>query len=673
MSSSKQTSLSRAKVAIIGPGEVGKTTMMHSMLTGEYDPCYNPTSGANVHLLNLSTKEGRHVLECWDMSGRYGMSGPTAEYFDGISAVVAMYNHNNIYTFRQLIDEYIPTVRQVAPNVPIFICSNKADSRFKGMERTDAAQERAGWAAHSLVTDEDEARLARRTGCRIYRTSTEFRMGLHELWSAVLSSTTGKEQEILPNGLGRLNVDKPYGGSCWLNLSSNEDASWVLNCARNEMFTLLNTYMINEVDIDKVGGCARIRIADRRFTVKLDVVENMPDGSTVPFIFPTKDEDLPQPTTEEEIAAAEAAESRRLAEQVAKYRRYCNPSEEDVKQFACKRCQLMPWVAEPENPCSECGRDENEGNDEKKLQLIEEEKSAKNTLKIAVLGEATVGKTALVHMAATGQFEALYSPGSGAQVHVVSCNTGLVNDLHVLECWNMAGLRRFEGLGTAYYRGSRAALIVFSLEDYWTLEAVPERVSLLRSVCPDIPIVLCGNKSDSQCRTVSRETGQQAATAMGAEYIETSAKTKEGVEEAFRLLLRAVVPGAVACKGGVGYCMDSVCSEPLAGLRRGESDMQRLEMIVQDTIASLQAYVPNTVTAVRAGMEARKAMITIDKRKYAFEIRLYQLGKSKEVDASGKRKIAVVPIPPPSMVVRNSLTKDKAAEAVATTIAEEEE
>ena len=54
---------------------------------------------------------------------------------------------------------------------------------------------------------------------------------------------------------------------------------------------------------------------------------------------------------------------------------------------------------------------------------------------------------------------------------------------------------------------------------------------------PDDPppkIVLCGNKSDlSSERQVTTEEGKKAAESMGCPFIETSAETRENVDEAF--------------------------------------------------------------------------------------------------------------------------------------------
>jgi GTPase SAR1 family protein len=55
------------------------------------------------------------------------------------------------------------------------------------------------------------------------------------------------------------------------------------------------------------------------------------------------------------------------------------------------------------------------------------------------------------------------------------------------------------------------------------------------------PVVLVGNKKDlADERQVSEQEGKEVAERFGVPHIETSAKTNEGVNEAFFLLVRQI-------------------------------------------------------------------------------------------------------------------------------------
>ncbi|TKS73247.1 GTPase HRas H-Ras-1 [Collichthys lucidus] len=56
----------------------------------------------------------------------------------------------------------------------------------------------------------------------------------------------------------------------------------------------------------------------------------------------------------------------------------------------------------------------------------------------------------------------------------------------------------------------------------------------------DVPMVLVGNKCDLPARTVDTRQAQELARSYGIPYIETSAKTRQGVEDAFYTLVREI-------------------------------------------------------------------------------------------------------------------------------------
>ncbi|XP_008934529.1 PREDICTED: LOW QUALITY PROTEIN: GTPase HRas-like, partial [Merops nubicus] len=60
----------------------------------------------------------------------------------------------------------------------------------------------------------------------------------------------------------------------------------------------------------------------------------------------------------------------------------------------------------------------------------------------------------------------------------------------------------------------------------------------------DVPMVLVGNKCDLPARTVETRQAEERARARarsyGIPYIETSAKTRQGVEDAFYTLVREI-------------------------------------------------------------------------------------------------------------------------------------
>ena len=105
-----------------------------------------------------------------------------------------------------------------------------------------------------------------------------------------------------------------------------------------------------------------------------------------------------------------------------------------------------------------------------------------------------------------------------------------------------AGQESFKSITRSYYRGAAGALLVYDITRRDTFVHVVQWLEELRqNGSPEIVIILIGNKSDLDSRwelnknrrQVSYEEGRRFAKENGLIFMETSAKTKENVQEAF--------------------------------------------------------------------------------------------------------------------------------------------
>jgi len=109
-----------------------------------------------------------------------------------------------------------------------------------------------------------------------------------------------------------------------------------------------------------------------------------------------------------------------------------------------------------------------------------------------------------------------------------------------LSLWDTAGQETYKSVTRSYFRGASGALLVFDISRRPTFEHVTDWLNDLRQIAePDIVVVLVGNKSDlaigeENKREVTKEEAEEWAKRNGVlEYVETSAKSGEGVELAF--------------------------------------------------------------------------------------------------------------------------------------------
>lgn len=114
-----------------------------------------------------------------------------------------------------------------------------------------------------------------------------------------------------------------------------------------------------------------------------------------------------------------------------------------------------------------------------------------------------------------------------------------------LSLWDTAGQETYKSVTRSYFRGASGALLVFDISRRPTFHNVQNWLNDLRQIAePDIVVLLVGNKCDLASsntaeegrnqREVTQEEAEEWARRNGVlEYVETSAKSGEGVERAF--------------------------------------------------------------------------------------------------------------------------------------------
>jgi len=160
-------------------------------------------------------------------------------------------------------------------------------------------------------------------------------------------------------------------------------------------------------------------------------------------------------------------------------------------------------------------------------------------LKVVVVGDGAVGKTTLIRRYCEAKFHASRVATIGVdfytqQVQLPRAGTGARSRVK-LSIWDMAGQDQFEIVRTGFYRGSRAAALVYDVTSMASLGNLKRWRDEILHVLPRQPFVVIGNKVDLE-RTVSLELGQRAAAYFDAPYVETSALTGEGVADLFETL-----------------------------------------------------------------------------------------------------------------------------------------
>eukprot|EP01116_Phalansterium_solitarium_P005064 TRINITY_DN1635_c1_g1_i4.p2 TRINITY_DN1635_c1_g1~~TRINITY_DN1635_c1_g1_i4.p2 ORF type:complete len:266 (-),score=54.41 TRINITY_DN1635_c1_g1_i4:165-962(-) len=176
--------------------------------------------------------------------------------------------------------------------------------------------------------------------------------------------------------------------------------------------------------------------------------------------------------------------------------------------------------------------------------------SKRYCLKATILGDAGVGKSALMRQYVMKQFYSQYKATIGADFLKQEF---VVDDKPVImQIWDTAGQERFHSLGVSFYRGTDCCLLVFDVNDARTFEDLAYwRDEFLAQAAPrspeTFPFVVIGNKIDLETqRMISRERAEAWCAAKGIPYLETSAKESINVDQAFLAIARqALMPSTV--------------------------------------------------------------------------------------------------------------------------------
>lgn len=173
-------------------------------------------------------------------------------------------------------------------------------------------------------------------------------------------------------------------------------------------------------------------------------------------------------------------------------------------------------------------------------------------LKIIILGDSGVGKTSLMHQYVNHKFDSRYKATIGADF--LTKDVEINGRVVTLQIWDTAGQERFQSLGSAFYRGADACILVFDVTQQESFAHVGSWLSEFSIQAGRRDSVLVGNKTDlEERRQVSSKTVQAWCARQNAEaasnnnaglgsdegatgemkYFESSAKENAGVDEAF--------------------------------------------------------------------------------------------------------------------------------------------
>jgi len=161
-------------------------------------------------------------------------------------------------------------------------------------------------------------------------------------------------------------------------------------------------------------------------------------------------------------------------------------------------------------------------------------------LKIIILGESGVGKTALLNKYVNGKFIEEHKATIGADF--LTKEISVDDKLITLQIWDTAGQERFQSLGNAFYRGADACVLVYDILSQQSFSKIDEwRSNFITQASIEepkkFPFLLLGNKLDKDSqRQVNKHDGESYSRQHDMIFFETSALNGANVEQAIRAI-----------------------------------------------------------------------------------------------------------------------------------------
>jgi GTPase KRas protein len=159
--------------------------------------------------------------------------------------------------------------------------------------------------------------------------------------------------------------------------------------------------------------------------------------------------------------------------------------------------------------------------------------------KLVVVGAGGVGKSALTIQLIQNHFVDEYDPtieDSYRKQVVIDGETCLLDIL------DTAGQEEYSAMRDQYMRTGEGFLIVFAVNNAKSFEDITQYREQIKRVkdAEEVPMVMVGNKCDLPTRSVDMQQARDVARNYGIPFIETSAKTRMGVDDAFYTLVREI-------------------------------------------------------------------------------------------------------------------------------------
>ena len=114
------------KILILGDGGVGKTTLLHRFVKGEFIDTSTMTIGVQVHTKELEIDSQDCQLMLWDVTGQERFRFMIEEYFKGAHGALILFDITNMKSFVN-IEKWMTLLKKFYKDFPVILVAAKYD------------------------------------------------------------------------------------------------------------------------------------------------------------------------------------------------------------------------------------------------------------------------------------------------------------------------------------------------------------------------------------------------------------------------------------------------------------------------------------------------------------------------------------------------------------------
>lgn len=116
------------KIILIGPGSVGKTSLLNRFINNQFESSYKMTMGVDL-LTKQIDLDGKEVnLNLWDVGGQERFKFMRQSFYKGTSGALLIFDLTRANTYETLVNKWHPEmIKFIGHSIPFILVGNKVD------------------------------------------------------------------------------------------------------------------------------------------------------------------------------------------------------------------------------------------------------------------------------------------------------------------------------------------------------------------------------------------------------------------------------------------------------------------------------------------------------------------------------------------------------------------